>query len=27
LWLMHSVYECSEVKDCRVRIKKAAGLE
>jgi len=27
LWLMHSVYECSEVKDCRVRMKKAANLD
>jgi hypothetical protein len=26
LWLMHSAYLCSETKDCRVRIKKAAGL-
>lgn len=27
LWLMHSAYLCSETKDCRVRMKKAAGLE
>jgi hypothetical protein len=26
LWLMHSAYLCSEVRDCRVRIKKQAGL-